>query len=105
MSRQDDINAALALIDEARQNNEIRERLLCGGEWRRPTRDSIVMNGDYEYCAAPEPIEFWINVYPNRKAGAVWSSKSSADRAAEEKERSALIHIRQTGDGWEIVYD
>ena len=62
MSREEDINAALALIDDAFRQDEIEER--HNGRWgsvRGPSKILALGRDDYQYRAKlPEPREFWV---------------------------------------------
>jgi len=45
----------------------------------------------YEYRVKPEPLTFWVNVYPDGTHGATWCSKQEAIRAETKSTRTVKM--------------
>ncbi len=63
MTRETDINAAIALIEDALSKDEIEERTESDKTWR-PPGDNKLMLGEtisyYQYRAKKQPREIWL---------------------------------------------
>jgi len=96
MSREQEINDALALVADAWKNGELEEKFQ-GHVWRDADGGVLLCNPGYEYRAKPAPFELWVNIYPDNQKSWSHETPEEAERCAG-KDRIRCAHMQEVVD-------